>query len=137
AVVGGVDTFQVLYGLDTDDPADGLPNRYLAAGAVNALDAALALDGASAAERERDLRRKTHWTRIASVKVALLLHGATGGTPGAVGERDPLVYELFGPGYGDADDPGTRIDEADLPPAQRWRERRSFASTIVLRNPGL
>lgn len=133
ALVSGVDTFQVLYGLDTDDPADGVPNRYLAARAVHALDAALALDGATAGERERDLRRKTHWKRIASVRVALLLHGA----PGGIQEREALAYELFGPGYTDPDDVGTRIDEASLPPAQRWRERRSFATTIVMRNAAL
>ncbi|RSZ57315.1 hypothetical protein HF313_11200 [Massilia atriviolacea] len=133
ALVAGVDTFQVLYGLDTDDPADGAPNQYLAAGAVNALDAALALDGATPLDRERDLRRKTHWKRIASIKVALLLHGAHGGSV----EREALAYELFGPGYGGAADPGTRIDEAALPPAQRWRERRAFAATIVLRNAAL
>ena len=133
ALVRGVDTFQVLYGLDTDDPADGVPNRYLSAAAVNALDAALALDGASPGERARDLRRKTHWKRIASVRVALLLHGA----PGGAVEREALAYDLFGPGYSDADDPGTRIDEARLPPAQRWRERRTFATTIVMRNTAL
>ncbi|WP_166887618.1 PilW family protein [Massilia sp. CCM 8734] len=133
ALVGGVDTFQVLYGLDTDEPGDGLPDRYLAAAAVNALDASLILDGATPAERERDLRRKTHWKRVASVRVALLLHGA----PGGAGGREPLAYELFGPGYSGADDPGTRIDEARLPPAQRWRERRIFATTIVMRNAAL
>ncbi|HEX8614512.1 MAG TPA: PilW family protein [Telluria sp.] len=133
AVVDGVDTFQVLYGIDTDEPGDGLPNQYLAATAVDALDAALKLDGATQAERERDLRRKTHWKRVASVRVALLLHGAPGGADG----RAPFAYDLFGPGYSGDDDPGTRIDEARLPPAQRWRERRTFATTIVLRNAAL
>ncbi len=133
ALVGGVDTFQVLYGLDTDQPGDGLPNQYLAAGAINALDAALVLDGATPGERERELRRKTHWKRVASVRVALLLHRASGGAGG----REPIVYELFGPGYNGAADPGTRIDEARMPPAQRWRERRSFATTIVLRNAAM
>ncbi|NHZ89206.1 hypothetical protein F2P45_09275 [Massilia sp. CCM 8733] len=133
AVVGGVDTFQVLYGLDTDEPGDGLPNQYLGAGAVNALDAALMLDGATPSERERDLRRKTHWKRVASVRVALLLHGARGGAGG----REPIAYELFGPGYSGAGDPGTRIDEALLAPAQRWRERRMFATTIVMRNAAM
>ncbi|CUI04278.1 PilW family protein [Massilia antarctica] len=133
ALVAGVDTFQVLYGLDTDAPADGLPNQYLSAGAINALDAALALDGASPAEREQDLRRKTHWKRVASIKVALLLHGARRGIP----EREPQAFDLFGAGYGGAADPGTRPDEARMPPSLRWRERRSFAATIVLRNAAL
>lgn len=132
ALVTGVDSFQVLYGLDTDEPADGLPNQYLAAGGIDALDAALALDGTTPAERARDLRRKTHWKRIASVRVALLLHGGPGGSA-----RTPLAYELFGPGYSAADDPGTRIDEARLAPAQRWRERRLFSTTIAMRNAAL
>lgn len=132
ALVNGVDSFQVLYGLDTDEPADGLPNQYLAAGAIDALDAALALDGATPAERARDLRRKTHWKRIASVRVALLLHGGPGGSA-----RTPLAYELFGSGYSAADDPGTRIEEARLPPALRWRERRLFSTTIAMRNAAL
>jgi prepilin-type N-terminal cleavage/methylation domain-containing protein len=34
AIVGGVDSFQVLYGLDTDVPADGLANLYVNAGVV-------------------------------------------------------------------------------------------------------
>ncbi|MDQ1816441.1 PilW family protein [Massilia sp. CCM 9210] len=133
ALVAGVDTFQVLYGLDTDVPADGLPNQYLSAGAVSALDAALALDGASPAEREQDLRRKTHWKRVASIKVALLLHGARRGAA----DREPQAFDLFGAGYSGAADPGTRLDEARMPPALRWRERRSFAATIVLRNAAL
>jgi type IV pilus assembly protein PilW len=133
ALVSGVDSFQVLYGLDTDQPGDGLPKRYLGAAAIEALDAALALDGATPAERERELRRKTHWKRIASVRVALLLHGG----PGAAGARAPLVHDLFGPGYAAASDRGTRIDEASLPPALRWRERRLFATTVAIRNAGL
>jgi type IV pilus assembly protein PilW len=76
AVIGGVDTFQVLYGLDTDQPADGVANQYVSASVLNALDAALVLAGADQDGRERERRRRTHWKRVASIRVALLVHGA-------------------------------------------------------------
>lgn len=133
AIVRGVDTFQVLYGVDTDDPADGVVNQYLNATAIDALDHALALVGADAAARERDLNRKTYWKRIVSIKVALLLHGERGsGAPGL-----PVQFDLFGKDYAAAhagDDPGARIDEAALPAALRGRARHLEMTTILLRN---
>ncbi|MGH8856070.1 MAG: PilW family protein, partial [Telluria sp.] len=110
AVVGAVDSFQVLYGLDGD--ADGAPERYVNATALDDLDAGLALAGATAAEREADLRRRTHWKKVASVRVALLLHGPASMLD-AWGDDS---YDLFGRDYGDlagSDDSGTRLDEAE------------------------
>ena len=133
AVVGGVDSFQVLYGLDTDTAPDGQANRYLNASAINALDAALALDGSSEDERMRQYLGKTHWKRVTSVKVALVLHGAQRSK--IVGA--PAAWHLFGEAYSNAavGDTGVRIDQAKLTPALRERERRVFSSTILLRNP--
>jgi type IV pilus assembly protein PilW len=131
AVIGGVDSFQVLYGVDTDTLPDGVANRYLNAGAVDGLDAALVLAGANAAEREQDRLRRTHWKRIASVKIALLLHSATPMHE----ERDSLAYHLFGADYTEAageGDPGAMFDEAQQGTPLRKRERRLFESTIVL-----
>jgi type IV pilus assembly protein PilW len=131
AVVGGVDSFQVLYGVDTDTPADGVPNRYVNASAVDALDAALVLSGANAAEQERDRNRRTHWKRIASVQFALLLHGARARVDGA------RIYDLFGPDYGEAfgaTDHGTRLREGGLSADGGARERRVFAATVALRH---
>jgi type IV pilus assembly protein PilW len=137
AVIGGVDTFQVLYGLDTDQPADGVANQYVSASVLNALDAALVLTGADQDARERERRRRTHWKRVASIRVALLVHGARR-TRGA-GER-PEVFDLFGRAYSDSlggADPGVRLSEDELPDELRRRERRLFSSTIALRNsPG-
>lgn len=135
AIVRGVDSFQVLYGLDTDTPADGVPNRYLNAAAIAALDAELLLDGATAAAKAQDLNRKTWWKRVVNVKVALLLHGEAHSRVGG----QPATYELHGRAYDDAmggRDAGVRIDERLLPPEQRQRTRRVFESTITLRNPG-
>lgn len=133
AIVGGVDSFQVLYGLDTDVPADGLSNLYVSASVVAALDDGLELDGADEAERDLDLRRKTYWKRVASIKVGLILHGEKRVRTNA----EPLTFDLFGPAYAEAlggADPGTRISESDMPGSLRERERRLFSSTIMLRN---
>lgn len=130
AVVRGVDTFQVLYGVDLDEPRDGVPNRYLNALGVRALDDAIAGQGDTAAEREQDRRRRSHWKRVVAVRVALLLHGEAGTRPGL----RPLRFDLFGPGYAGADDPGTHIDEAALRAPLRARARRLFEAAVMLRN---
>lgn len=133
AIVRGVDSFQVLYGLDTDEPADGVPNTYVNATALAALDAALVLTGAGAPERERELRRRTHWKRVCSVRIALLLHGELGSRP----DSAPDTFDLFGKAYADAGgagDLGTRIVERDLAPPLRLRARQIFVTTVMLRN---
>lgn len=130
AIVRGVDSLQVLYGIDTDNPRDGIPNRYLTATQIAAADALLPLEGDTPEERARDLNRKTMWKRAVVLRLALLMHG-TGRIrrEGAAGQ-----YDLFGPDYAAASDPGTRIDESTLPAALRLRERRVFAGAVMLRN---
>jgi type IV pilus assembly protein PilW len=132
AIVRGVDSFQVLYGLDTDTPADGMPNTYLNATAVRALDDALLLVGATPAELALDLNRKTYWKRVCSVKLALLLHGDGNSRADTV----PTRFDLFGAGYSEShgEDRGVLIDEAQFPPSQRYRARRMFSLTVALRN---
>lgn len=131
AIVAGVDGFQVLYGLDTDSPADGVPNRYVRAGAIAALDAALILTGASAAERAADLNTRTWWKHVVSVRVALLLHGAQ---PSATTYRQG-DYALFGSAYAalaGADDPGVWLTAAELNGIARAPARRLFSGTFAL-----
>lgn len=135
AVVGGVDSFQVLYGIDTDAVADGVPNRYVSATEIVAMDAVLGLDGSSDAERLRDRARKTHWKRVASIKIALMLHGER--SMGPATSIGPSLYKLFGAAYDDAmggADAGTRLTPGQLAQPLRPRERRVFSSTILLRN---
>ncbi|WP_426342203.1 PilW family protein [Pseudoduganella sp. S-14] len=116
AVVRGVDAFHVLYGIDTDRPRDNIPNLYLTASGIDALDAALPTS-------ERALR--PHWRRVTSVRIALLLHGERGSRAGSrIGSYDLL------PGL----DPGARIDEAGLPQPMQHRARRLFTATVALRN---
>lgn len=129
ALVSGVDGFQVLYGLDTDEPRDGVPNRYLNAAAIRALDAGLA--GFDPAE----FNRRTAWKRVVSVRVGLLLHGsrATRPVPGTA------AYDLLGPGYAGSaaagTDSGSSLAEADMAPDLRRRERRLFTLTVALPSP--
>lgn len=131
AIARGAESFQVLYGLDTD--ADGLPNQFLTATAIDALDATLSLVGHNAATRAVDKNRKTYWKKVTAIKVALLVRGS---------ERarvDTLTtqYDLFGKDYGDAYaavDRGTRIREEDVPHVIRNRLRKVFSLTIQLRN---
>jgi type IV pilus assembly protein PilW len=132
AIVSGVDGFQVLYGIDTDTPPDGSPNEFVSASVIEARDAALALEGVDAAALERDLRRHTHWKRVAALRIALLLHGSEAGST-----RPPAVHDLFGPAYSarfGGDDNGVQIDEAAMTAPMRRRERRMFVTTISLRN---
>jgi type IV pilus assembly protein PilW len=145
AIVRGVDSFQVLYGLDTDAVPDGVANGYVNASTLDALDAALLPVGADAAERERDHNRRTHWKRVVSIRIGLLLHddgtapaalATAPATPGG-GAVGPPPFDLFGKAYGDAygaGDHGTRIDAATLPVPQQGRSRRVLGATILLRN---
>jgi len=112
AIVRGVDSFQVLYGVDTDTPMDGVPNTYLNATGAAALG----------------------WKRVCSVKLALLLHGERN----TRADTAPARFDLFGTAYADAhgDDLGVRVVEGALPAAQRQRARRLFSMTVALRNRG-
>ncbi|MDB5746859.1 MAG: hypothetical protein JWP72_1707 [Massilia sp.] len=130
ALVKGVDSFQVLYGIDTDTPLDGIPNRYANASAIAALDAGLGLAGATAA----DLNKQTWWKRVASVRVALLLHGERP-SPAAV---QPGSYAMFGPGYGKTQagqDPGTWLSAAALDGGARAPSRRLFSAVFAVDAP--
>ncbi|MGK5012140.1 PilW family protein [Janthinobacterium sp. MDB2-8] len=136
AVIRGVDGFQVLYGLDTDTPPDGVANQYVNASALDAYDAALQLAGADAAARQRDFHRRTHWKRVASVRVALLLHGEAGQLD-KMAELGPVQFDLFGKAYAEAhgaSDTGVRIARASLPAATRSRLRQLVQMSIMLRN---
>jgi len=131
AIVQGVESFQVLYGLDSD--GDSLPNRFLNAAAIDALDAALVLEGATPQQQAIDKSRKTNWKKVTVVKVALLVRG----NHNTRVDASDAEYDLFGSDYAEANavsDAGVRVEEADMPPAERKRLRKTFAATIQLRN---
>jgi type IV pilus assembly protein PilW len=112
AIASGVESFQVLYGLDVDD--DGLPNRFLTATDINN-------------------RGASNWKKVVVVKVSLLLRGSQNSRSDAPTEK----YDLFGTDYADNNanqDIGTSIKESALPKAERSRIRKMFTATIQLRN---
>lgn len=132
AIARGVESFQVLYGVDTD--GDGVMNRLCTATEVDALDDTLVLEGVNAIERARDRVRKTYWKKVVLVKIALLMRGAR------IVREDvqKIRYDLFGRDYAAthaAIDVGTTIDEARLGKASKNRMRKVFSGTIQLRNP--
>jgi type IV pilus assembly protein PilW len=127
AVVTGVDGFQVLYGIDTDTPRDGVPNRYLNADAIRALDAALGLGADPQA-----FNRETHWKRVASVRVGLLLHGARPTRRDAASAEYHLLGAAYTASSGAAADAGSAVQESSMTAALRKRERRLFSMTVAL-----
>jgi type IV pilus assembly protein PilW len=135
AIVRGVDSFQVLYGLDTDQPADGVANRYLNAAAIAQLDSGLVLSGSGTAAAD-EFNGKTWWKRVVSIRIGLLLHGERSGAAG----NERLTFDLFGKPYSEiaaSSDIGVHIEEATLPVGQRALLRRMAGSTIALRNQAL
>jgi type IV pilus assembly protein PilW len=132
AVVPGVDGFQVLYGIDTDEPSDGVPNRYVNASAIDAMDSALVLSGATEEARKQELNSRSWWNRVVSVRYALLLRGARSPT----GADPARTYELFGAGYSDNGgngDIGTRLAESTLAGRGELRNRHIFTATVAIR----
>ena len=124
SIARGIESFQVLYGVDTD--GDSLPNRFVTATAIRAMDDALGLQGAAAAE-------KSSWRKVVAVKIALLVRGSQP----ARSDTMTAVYDLFGKEYGDAystTDVGTRVTESSLSQSIRNRIRKVFTTTIQLRN---
>lgn len=131
AIARGVESFQVLYGVDADD--DGLPEHYLNASGVDALDDQLSLLGDNAIARAEERNRKSHWKKIRAIKLALLIRGSQAARDDALA----MEYKLFGDAYSDAhaaDDLGVHIFEETLPFETRNRVRKIFTHTIQLRN---
>lgn len=133
AVIGGVDSFQVLYGIDTDTAPDGVANKFVSAGQIKLLDDALPVAGDTELEQAAERMRRSAWRRVASVRVALVVHGAHNSVT-ATG-RD--VWHLFGDAYSaasDGKDEGTQLAGTAFAPRLQQRERRMFTTTVMLRN---
>ena len=109
ALVAGVESFQVLYGVDKD--ADGVVDQYLNATSVTG---------------------QSLWNQVVALRIALLLR-AERDAGGARLDR-PDYFVLFGTAYDSASDPGTRIMRASLPAVTRQWPRLVVQSTIYLRN---
>jgi len=118
AIARGVESFQVLYGVDVH--GNGAV-QFMSAEEVNKLDAA---DGAMP---------QMHWKKVSAIRIGLLVSGAQ------KIHTDELIkqHDLFGAAYSDlhgGQDTGVRIVDSALPVASRNRVRSVFTQTIRLRN---
>ncbi|MFT5532102.1 MAG: type IV pilus assembly protein PilW [Burkholderiaceae bacterium] len=134
AIVRGVESFQVLYGVGAD--AAAMPTHFLTADQIDRLDQQLVLRGATPEQRAQDHYRQTHWKKITDIRVALLIRSMRAVRTDALNQE----FDLFGPAYTAqqaANDLGTRIVESELPSKERNRLRKLFTTTIRVRNTTL
>jgi type IV pilus assembly protein PilW len=132
-IARGVESFQVLYGIDTD--GDDLPNQFLNADGIRRLNAELD-DEEEAEEEAEDGEREIYWAKVVAVRIAMLVRSSR--TIGDAGAQPP--YHLFGETYSGlhgTSDHGTFIEEKDMRQAVRSRLRKVFSATIPLRNSAL
>jgi type IV pilus assembly protein PilW len=120
-IVQGVESFQVLYGVDGVTPHTGLPatsvGDYVAERYLRADE--LVVIGDDAATRE-------NWRRVRSLRIGMVLRGAANSL--RPGLPTPMLYPL-GESMSSADDAGTRF----TPPADR-RLRQTVGFTLHLHN---
>ncbi len=90
-IIEGIENMQIQYGEDTDDKADGIPNIY------------------------RNAENVANWSRITSVKIALLVS--------SLDESAPLNTNTY-----------ALLDAAPIGPVNDHRLRRVFTKTIKIRN---
>lgn len=131
AIARGVESFQVLYGVASDD--GNIPTQYLTATQITAKDDALTLVGADAAKKAEDKNRKTWWKKVRVIRVAILVRGSQN----TRADTSSKTYDLFGADYSTANaatDTGTQILEADLAADIKNRTRKIFMSVIQVRN---
>jgi type IV pilus assembly protein PilW len=117
AILSGVEYFQVLFGLDTND--DGLPDQYLSASSISKQDANLPVEQSSL------------YQRVVAVHVALVLRSASGGSKPSLLK----TMDLFGSQYTSAfalADPGTVVRAEEMSNALRSRLRRRMDAVIFL-----
>jgi type IV pilus assembly protein PilW len=131
AIIANVESFQILYGLDT--AGNGIPTRFLRANAITALDDSMSLVSVTAADKALEKLRKSNWKKVVAIKVALLVRGTQ---PARVSQTN-VTYDLFGPKYAGENaalDPGSSVLETNLDATQRDRLRKVFQTTVLIRN---
>lgn len=128
AIARGIESFQVLYGVDVD--GDAAVDRYVNASDIEAMDDAMTLRGENAIVRLADRKRRTHWKKVRSVKVSILVRSAQSARYGDA----TTSYHLFDDAYTDTSDIGVHISEMEIARIERKRIRKVFTQTIQLRN---
>jgi type IV pilus assembly protein PilW len=110
-IVRGVESFQVMYGLDTD--GDDVPNRWVSANTA-----------------WTPFTASPNWNNVVAVRIGMVLRGPVGsgqGKSATTSEND--LYPLGKDFTGSSTEAGLK-----LTPADDGRLRRAFASTFMLRN---
>lgn len=111
SLVRGIDTFQVLYGLDTND--DSVPEAYVRADQIPAAAAAAGVT------------QQTMWRRVRAVRFGMILRGPVGSGPASDGNTR-VLYPLGAQAAGEPS--GTFAVPNDR------RLRRVVTFTVMLRN---
>lgn len=109
-LVSGVETFQVMYAVDTDPAADSTPNRWLHA---------------------RQVQAANLWPRVRAVRFGFVLRGPPGS--GVRMESSQRLYPL-GESFSSAAGAAATDAEMAFAPAADGRLRRAFSFSIALRN---
>ena len=106
-IIKGVETFQVMYGVDTN--ADSTPERWVSGNDV------------------------TNWTQVSAIRVGFVLRGAPGSSQGELDTTDVNDRKLYPLGKTFT---GTNTDAGLVfTPPNDGRLRRAFNATFTLRNP--
>lgn len=119
ALVQGVESFQVLYGLDRD--ADGRPDQFVRASAISE-------------EIRVGVSETSLWNQVVALKIALLMCSTQRL------QRTPALvrWDLFGEDYSALhanEDRGTMLTSDHFSVERQHRLRRSYEQLIFLRNP--
>jgi type IV pilus assembly protein PilW len=120
AIARGVESFQVLYGVDTD--GDRTANQFMTATQIRAKDTALSLT-----------KKNTYWKKVVAIKIALLVRG----TQARKINQATQTYHLFGEMYSTANaanDTGAKVVESSLAADVRQRVRKTYMTTTQFRN---
>jgi type IV pilus assembly protein PilW len=121
SIAEGVESFQILYGIDDRAMPDGTGIQFLDATEINALDANIP---------PAEFNKKTHWKKIVAIKVAILVRGTHNANLNSTTE----TYRLFGEDYFNPSDKGTSIAGNGLPPKYAGHLRKVYSATIQLKN---
>ena len=111
-IVRGVETFQVMYGLDTDN--DDVPNRWVSA--TSAWDAFTA---------------SPNWNNVVAVRVGMVLRGPVGSSQGQSATASENVLYPLGKTFTD----NSTEDGLKFSPPNDGRLRRTFVATFMFQNP--
>ena len=110
-LIKGVESFQVMYGIDTDSTPNSVANKW-----VSAQDIGTSADV---------------WTKVTAVRVGFVLRGAPGSSQATKGTADDnKLYPLGKDFTGNSTEAGLVFS-----PPNDGRMRRVFNATFTLRNP--